>query len=78
MEGPVSYTHLPAPGTNVLAAGFLFARMQANHCFKEEVMAKQREKLYNPKEVEDRTYQFWMNGGYFTAKPDPELSLIHI
>ena len=35
-------------------------------------MAKQLEKLYNPKEVEDRTYQFWMNGGYFTAKPDPE------
>ena len=29
-------------------------------------MAKQLEKLYNPKEVEDRTYQFWMNGGYFT------------
>ena len=35
-------------------------------------MAKELEKLYNPKSVEDRTYQFWMDGGYFTASPDPE------
>lgn len=29
-------------------------------------------KTYDPKEVEDRTYEFWMKGGYFHAEPDPE------
>ena len=35
-------------------------------------MAKELEKLYNPTSVEDRIYKFWLDGGYFTAKPDPE------
>ncbi len=35
-------------------------------------MAKELEKLYNPRDVEDRIYKFWLDGGYFTAKPDPE------
>ncbi len=35
-------------------------------------MAKELEKLYNPANVEDRIYKFWLDGGYFTAKPDPE------
>ncbi len=35
-------------------------------------MAKELEKLYNPTNVEDRIYKFWLDGGYFTAKPDPE------
>ncbi len=29
-------------------------------------------KAYNPKEVEQRIYQFWMERGYFTPKIDPE------
>ncbi len=29
-------------------------------------------KQYEPKEVEDRIYQNWMDKGYFTAKPDPD------
>ena len=28
-------------------------------------------KAYNPKEVEQRIYRFWMEGGYFTPKIDP-------
>ena len=29
-------------------------------------------KAYEPKEVERRIYDFWMQGGYFHAEPDPE------
>lgn len=28
---------------------------------------KQLDKLYDPKQVENRTYDFWLNGGYFHA-----------
>ncbi|MDP6101407.1 MAG: class I tRNA ligase family protein, partial [Dehalococcoidia bacterium] len=28
-------------------------------------------KVYNPKTVEDRLYQSWMAGGYFTPRVDP-------
>lgn len=31
-------------------------------------MAKELAKVYEPSEVEDRTYRFWMEGGYFHAK----------
>lgn len=31
-------------------------------------MAKELAKAYNPSEVEDRTYDFWIKGGYFHAK----------
>ena len=31
-------------------------------------MAKELAKVYEPAEVEDRTYHFWMEGGYFHAK----------
>ena len=31
-------------------------------------MAKELAKVYEPAEVEDRTYYFWMEGGYFHAK----------
>ena len=30
-------------------------------------MAKQLEKVYDPKQVEDRTYQFWLDKNYFNA-----------
>ncbi|MBQ2774475.1 MAG: valine--tRNA ligase [Clostridia bacterium] len=35
-------------------------------------MAKELAKQYDPKEVEDRTYKFWLDGNYFHAVPDPE------
>jgi valyl-tRNA synthetase len=35
-------------------------------------MRKELEKVYDPKQVEDRTYQFWLDGGYFHAKPNPD------
>ena len=33
-------------------------------------MAKDLAKQYDPKEVEDRTYKFWLKGDYFHAEPD--------
>ncbi|MBR3971626.1 MAG: valine--tRNA ligase [Ruminococcus sp.] len=33
-------------------------------------MAKELAKSYNPKEVEDKIYDFWMEGGYFRAEVD--------
>jgi len=36
------------------------------------VMAKELAKQYDPKEVEDRTYKFWLDGNFFHAVPDPE------
>lgn len=35
-------------------------------------MAKELAKQYDPKEVEDRLYQFWLDGKYFHAEPNPE------
>ncbi len=29
-------------------------------------------KAYEPKEVERRIYDFWMQGGYFHAEADPQ------
>ena len=29
-------------------------------------------KTYEPREVEDRLYAFWEQGGYFHATPDPD------
>ena len=31
------------------------------------VMAKELAKQYDPKEVEDRTYKFWLDGNFFHA-----------
>ena len=33
---------------------------------------KELEKLYDPASVEDDVYAFWMNGGYFHTKADPD------
>ncbi|MGN1118613.1 MAG: class I tRNA ligase family protein, partial [Acutalibacteraceae bacterium] len=33
-------------------------------------MAKELAPLYDPKEVEDRIYKFWLDGNYFHAEPD--------
>ena len=35
---------------------------------------KELEKQYNPKEVESKTYKFWMDHNYFHAVCDPEKS----
>ena len=35
-------------------------------------MAKELAKQYDPKNVEDRIYQTWLDGNYFHAEPDPE------
>ncbi len=34
-------------------------------------MAKELAKTYEPQEVEDRIYDFWLNGNYFHAEVDP-------
>ena len=34
-------------------------------------MAKELAKVYDPSEVEDRLYDFWLKGNYFHAEPDP-------
>ncbi|HAI87636.1 MAG TPA: hypothetical protein DCL63_11670, partial [Firmicutes bacterium] len=26
---------------------------------------------YDPKQIEERIYQFWLDSGYFHAEPDP-------
>ena len=35
-------------------------------------MRKELEKTYDPAQVEKRTYQFWLDGGYFHAEVNPE------
>ena len=35
-------------------------------------MSKELAKAYEPKEVEDRIYDFWLSGGYFHAEVDPD------
>ncbi len=35
-------------------------------------MARELAKVYDPGSVEDRTYAFWQEGGFFHAKVDPE------
>ncbi len=35
-------------------------------------MPKELIKQYDPKQVEDKTYQFWLAGGYFHAEPNPD------
>ena len=35
-------------------------------------MSRELAKTYDPQEVEDRIYDFWLNGGYFHAMVDPE------
>ncbi len=35
-------------------------------------MKKELEKLYDPKSVEDRIYRYWIDGGYFKAKVNPD------
>ena len=33
---------------------------------------KELAKQYDPSQVEDRIYQFWLDGGYFHTEADPD------
>ena len=33
---------------------------------------KELPKTYDPKAVEDKIYQMWLEGGYFSTKRDPD------
>ena len=35
-------------------------------------MSKQLDKIYDPKQFEDRIYKFWNDNGYFRADPNPD------
>ena len=35
-------------------------------------MRKELPKVYDPRQVEARIYQMWMDGGCFSAEPNPE------
>ena len=35
-------------------------------------MKKELEKVYDPKQVEDKTYRFWLEKNYFHAEPNPK------
>jgi valyl-tRNA synthetase len=35
-------------------------------------MSRELAKTYDPQEVEDRTYRFWLEGKYFHAERDPQ------
>ncbi len=35
-------------------------------------MKKELNKVYEPAQVEDKIYKFWMDGEMFKAQPDPE------
>ena len=34
------------------------------------------DKAYDPNRVEDRIYDFWLKGNYFSARPNPDKSPI--
>ena len=38
----------------------------------EEIRMKELAKQYDPSQVEDRIYQFWLDGGYFHTEADPD------
>ena len=38
---------------------------------------KELAKQYDPSQVEDRIYQFWLDGGYFHTKADPDKKPYH-
>ena len=40
--------------------------------YKEESMSKELAKTYDPKGIEERLYQKWMDNGYFHAKVNPD------
>ena len=48
------------------------SRYMAETVQKEEKMKRQLEKVYDPKQVEDKTYRFWLEKNYFHAKPNPD------
>jgi len=59
---------LQAVPWNVPWGGFL---RPTSSQFWEDTM-KELAKQYDPSQVEDRIYQFWLDGGYFHTKADPD------
>ena len=57
----------------ICEAGFLFALQKERIDLK---MAKELAKQYDPKNIEDRIYDFWLKGNYFHAKMNLTKSLI--
>ena len=45
--------------------------------YKEESMSKELAKTYDPKGIEERLYQKWMDNGYFHAKVNPDKTIYH-
>ena len=41
-------------------------------CYMQDNLYSQIPTKYNPKEIEDKTYQFWLDGKYFEANNDSE------
>ena len=44
---------------------------------QEEIMSKELAKTYDPKGLEDRLYQKWMDNGYSHAKVNPDKKPIY-
>ena len=45
---------------------------------RSDLMTKELEKMYNPRDFEDRIYQFWLDGGYFTPTIDKSKPMFSI
>ena len=52
------------------AGGFYFSLFQKAE--EDFFMSKELAKTYDPKGIEDRIYQNWMDKGYFHAKVNPD------
>ena len=47
-------------------------KLRAIFIVKKEKTMKELPKTYEPRDVEDRLYQFWVDTGYFHAERDPD------
>ena len=57
------------PSHGTLRGAAFFVPLQL---FIWEDTMKELAKQYDPSQVEDRIYQFWLDGGYFHTKADPD------
>ena len=47
-------------------------KLRAIFIVKKEKTMKELPKTYEPRDVEDRLYKFWVDNGYFHAERDPD------
>ena len=47
-------------------------KLRAIFIVKKEKTMKELPKTYEPRDVEDRLYKFWVDNGYFHAECDPD------